>query len=222
MNAYTSMLYPFPKMTMRFELENSYKRLLGIPKRFFRSYIDETDAVNMEQVQIINEIQRMITDPKSAQSLIVCGGNGTGKTHIGAGTINTLGRYSACVSPDGTQKDMQPRYVNEADLLNRCTGWGNSRDWFGEYTEECEFLVIDEFGMTQWNATDKRRIEQILNKRFSNGFKTVIMTNLDIGEVFSLLSSQLKSRLSTGKYLSLTGDDLRHADASEEPDWLED
>lgn len=198
------------------DIEDGAKAALGIPRKFWKCYLDRIEPKNAEQTEVINALNFMLMSEHPFSSLIVCGGNGTGKSLLGASAVNLAAKYGPAIERDtGKVLDLEPLYVNEADLLNRVESYQSRTDWFGIYTDQCRLLVVDEFGMTQWNATDKRKMEQVLNKRFSNDYRTVILTNLNISQVYELFSSQLRSRFMTGRVLNLTGPDLRVREAYE-------
>ncbi len=205
-------MHRWPSLSMVFDTPYDMKKTRGIPKKFRNFYIDQMEPKNRDQAELMEAINYMVTNKQyPLKFLMVCGGNGTGKTCIGCGAVNTLSRLAVGLDENGRQEDLNPYYVNEADLLARITGWSNSTgtDWFSRYSEQCEILIIDEFGMTQWTPSDKRKMEQLLNKRFSNDLWTIILTNRGLGEVQEMISSQLLSRFRTGKVISLTGQDLR-------------
>lgn len=208
----------WPSLSMVFDLTSSEKSYRGVPKYFRNCFIDQMEPKNRDQAMVMDMMNVMATRRHHPLLfLMVCGGNGTGKTYLGCGVVNTLARLAVGMDKDGNQEDLNAMYVNEADLLPRITGWGQ-KDWFSVYSEQCEFLVIDEFAMTQWSATDTKRMEQLLNKRFSNGFRTVVLTNRGIDEIQSVVSSQMISRFKTGRILSLTGEDLRERWTEDEGD----
>ena len=91
---------------------------------------------------------------------------------------------------------------------------------FDLFARRLQVLVIDEFGMTQWSASDKKKIEQYLGVRYGNNLKTVVFTNRTSDELFGsgdrepLLSSQLRSRYASGYLVNMDGVDYRrHTDA---------
>lgn len=196
------------------EWETQMKIQAGIPWNYRRVYIDSTDPKNADQAQVMDDLYDLAWSGPSSryQSLIVHGSNGVGKSYLGAGFVNTLLAY---VGRKVDGYDFEPMYVNEADLLIRITAY-KGRDWFSVYSDDARYLVIDEFGMVQWTTAENRRIEQLLNKRFSNGYKTVILTNLSAEEFFGKISSQLRSRLQTGRERSIYGPDLRISDGRED------
>ena len=201
----------------------------GIPKSMIRLYYpsrsmlaqkDSLQAVNTEQLDVMNAMWEMALGNERKLTMVVCGGNGTGKSWMGAALVHTLIRFMVCDSA---------RYVNEGGLLLRAQSFEGS--WFNLYTEFCKFLVLDEFGMTQWSPSDKRKIELILNARYSNGYPTVLLTNRTPSELFDatdkepILSAQLRSRYATGYRFRLTGKDMRKfkPDQTENlPGWMVD
>lgn len=207
MNAFTSQLKVWPKFysegqpfNVNFGPEYCYKNL-GIPKRFYKAQIHTMDAFNAEQVELINAFWQMINSEKPKQSLICNGINHCGKTHIACGLVNYLDLSDASFCYKDVngkrvsyQTSYKPRYVNEADLLDRITSFRSSTNWFELYTDGCEFLVIDEFGSTKWMSNEVRKVNQVLNKRFNNGYQTAILSNRKQHEIFELLNDDVKTR----------------------------
>ncbi len=207
MNKFTEQLQAWPKFywegkehDFSYGPDYCYKNL-GIPKRFAKAQIHKLDAYSTDQVELINTFWQMVNSAKPKQALICTGVNHCGKTHIACALVNYLDMSDACMGfkdVDGKriehQTEYKPRYINEADLLDRITSFKSNTNWFEVYTDNCEFLVIDEFGSTQWSANETRKVNQVLNKRFNNGYQTVILTNRKMGEVISLFSDDVKSR----------------------------
>lgn len=205
MNGYSDLLKPWPRYSMRFGLENAYKAgVLGIPRKFWRCEIDRMEPWSEDQAAMMNALRDMAEDANPPQALIVSGVNHCGKTYIGCGMVSFLafddGAIRTTRRADGTEDyatgHRNPRYVNESDLLNRFTQWSyrDGKDWFSIYSNDCGFLVIDEFGTNKWTETEARKMCQVLNKRFNNGLQTVILTNRSQTEVFELLSKDVQSR----------------------------
>jgi len=212
------------------ELENGVYYAAGIPRSMLKLYFpsksmlaqkDSLQAQNREQLDVMNAMWEMALGTEKHLTMIVSGGNGTGKSWMGAALVHSMLRFKVCGSA---------RYVNEGGLLLRSQSFEGT--WFSQYTEVCQFLVLDEFGMTQWSPTDKRKIELILNARYSNGYPTVILTNRTPSELFDttggkepVLSAQLRSRYSTGYRFRLTGPDMRRfrPDQTRDlPGWMTD
>ena len=202
----------WPRMSELFTLDESTMASRGIPRMYMKYYIDEVEPKDVWQAQVMNYMNIIYTVRSNPlPCLTVIGGNGSGKTLLGCALVNTVTRLSGCIDhKTGNTDDWNPYFVNEADLLSRIEGYSRSGvDWFREYSEESRLLVIDEFGMTQWTATDTRRMNQLLNKRFGNGLQTVILTNLPISKLLEVLSDQLRSRFKMGKSIVMSSQDYR-------------
>ena len=214
----------WPMMDTIYRVSNASKAAQGIARNFFPYYLDTLEPKDIWQAQVMNYMNIMYTVRSNPlQSLVVFGGNGSGKSLLGSSFASTVLRYDSAVDAKTGSPDIwNPYFVNEADLLSRIEGFSRSGiDWFREYSENTKLLIIDEFGMTQWTPTDKRRVEQLLNKCFGYGVRIVILTNLSVVEFADLLSDQLKSRFKTGKSVEMQSPDYRqrYKDDSDEPDW---
>ena len=202
----------WPRLSERLDFDASSKAAIGIPRKYMKFYIDEIEPKDIYQAQVMNLMNVMYSVKSSPLlSLVVMGGNGSGKTLLGSSLVNTLMRLGNAIDHNtGLAEDWSPYFCNEADLFNKIEGYSrNGVDWFFELTENCRLLVIDEFGMTQWTPTDKRRMEQLLNKRFGNGLRTIILTNLSAERFSELLSDQLRSRFRTGRSIQMSSPDYR-------------
>lgn len=225
MNKYTSLLNPFWNFSEKVTYEDQYKKsVLGIPRRFFNVELDQIDPCNERQVELINYLNAMERNP-SKLALIVNGVNHCGKTHIACGAVSYFARSDSAYKrgdENAMRQDRSPRYVNESDLLNRVTGYGKTFDWFSEYTEVCAFLVIDEFGSNQWTSVDAKKLGQVLNKRFNNGYQTVLLTNRNMSEMFNLLSDDVKSRFRGCLHVTMQSavDPYAEQEERDVPDWL--
>ena len=194
----------------------------GIPSSLRDYNLNDIDAMNEKQLKVMNYMYDMIYDRHAHRTMVISGGNGTGKTYIGCAFIHAVALLESvndCIFHD-------PRYTNEGMLMRSLGGYGNDRA-FDFWTTGCGVLVLDEFGMTQWTPSDKRTIEQVLNIRFSNDLPTVLLTNRKVREIFGpvdtgepLFSSQLRSRYRNGYLVEFTGPDLRNqTKVDDEPDY---
>jgi len=75
---------------------------------------------------------------------------------------------------------------------------------------ECDLLIIDDLGTEMTTAFTISTLYEIINTRLITGKKTIINTNLTLGELNRRYSEQIMSRLE-GEYQVLTfyGDDIR-------------
>ena len=192
----------------------------GIPRGYRNININDIDVVNEKQLKVVNYMYDMINTSHAHRTMVVSGGNGTGKTFLGCAFIHAVALLDAV----NDTRYHEPRYVYEGSLFRSLGGYGGESS-FNFWTYKCGALVIDEFGMTQWTASDKKTMEQILNIRYSNDLPTILMTNRTSDEIFGpvnngepLFSSQLRSRYRGGYLVDMTGPDLRTILRDEEDD----
>ena len=172
-------------------------RELGIPRKYAKVIVNEIEPKTQEQVALINALWQMINEKHPRRALICNGVNHCGKTHITCGVINYLDLCDTAINGNRTNDGMSsyhPKYVAEADFLDRITSFRSTTNFFDLYTDVCQFLVLDEFGSTKWTATEARKVNQVLNKRFNNNFQTVLLTNRAMNEVFELMGDDVRSR----------------------------
>lgn len=194
----------------------------GIPRTMRTHNLMSIDPYSEKQVKVMNYMYDMINDKYSHKTMIISGGNGTGKSYLGTAFIHTV----AILDSINDCRYHDPRYTDEGRLLRSVSSFNDTA--FRFWTDICGVLVLDELGMTQWTPGDKRTIEQILNVRFSNGLPTIVMTNRRPNEIFGpnegkepLFSSQLRSRYSSGYRIEFDGPDLRRLNEvrREDPDY---
>ena len=173
----------------------------GIPRSLRDYNLNDIDAMNEKQLKVMNYMHDMIFDRHAHSTMVISGGNGTGKTFIGCALIHAVALLESvndCIFHD-------PRYTNEGMLLRSLGGFGNDKS-FDFWTTGCGVLVLDE-----------RTIEQVLHIRLSKDLPTVLLTNRKVREIFGpvdtgepLFSSQLRSRYRNGYLEEFTGPDLRN------------
>ena len=190
------------------------RTVCGLPDGLLKAELSCIQPKNEKQAHVMNSMWKMCNDPESPTTMIVSGGNGTGKSYLGAALVHTLSIISLC----SNCIDWDPYYTDEAMLLMKISSFG-SEAFFRKVARDCRLLVIDEFAMTQWTPTDKKKMEQILNVRYGNNLATVLLTNRTPSELYGvtggpegILSSQIRSRFAPGYNIELTGVDLRRFD----------
>ena len=183
----------------------------GIPRSLAKNSLDQLTPANEKQLIVMNHMYNMVHDWKGTPStMIVTGGNGTGKSMLGAALVHTLAIEDALING----LHISSRFTDEASLTMRLSGFDTSGT-FDLFARKIAVLVIDEFAMTQWSPADKKKIEQYLGVRYGNNLKTIIFTNRTPDELFgtggqeAILSSQLRSRYGSGYMVDMSGVDYR-------------
>ncbi len=150
-------------------------------------------------------------DPKKAQSLLLLGGTGLGKTHLSTALAKTLidnGHDVVYTGAIGMIADFEKnRFGNSAGGES-----GNSLDRY----YDCDLLIIDDLGSEVSNQFTVSTIYNVLNSRISLGLPTVISTNLNQNELNTRYWDRITSRI-LGEFrpLLFSGSDVRKLKLSE-------
>lgn len=136
-----------------------------------------------------------------AESLLMIGGAGRGKTHI----ASAIGR---CV----IEKGYSVVYENAANIVNTFEAERFGRDVKVDTDRyyDCALLIIDDLG-TEFNTQYTLSVLfNLINHRIVNGRATIVTTNLSLKEIENNYKERIYSRLS-GDYtvLGFCGKDIR-------------
>lgn len=136
-----------------------------------------------------------------AESLLLIGGAGLGKTHV----ASSIGKAVI-------DKGYSVVYESAQGLIDvyEAERFGRSTDGDSEKFASCDLLIIDDLGtefLTQYTVSV---LFNVINYRLMNGKTTVITTNLGFAEIESNYKERIYSRL-RGEYKPLVfcGEDIR-------------
>lgn len=156
----------------------------GIPLRFQKASLDNYIANTEEEKKNLQMCRNFVED-KGRQMLMFIGKYGNGKTHLGASIIREFekrGRFT-------TSFEICTRYEMGSDFKAEENRW-EVLERFCNY----EVLVIDEFGRAK-PEVERLIIPYLINARYENRKKTVIITNLEKDKVIDLLGEASVDRL---------------------------
>lgn len=158
-------------------------KLSGIPLRFQKSSFTNYEAKTAEEKRNL-ETCKKFCENKGRQMLFLLGKYGTGKTHLGTAIIRELrkGRFV-------TSFEICTKYEMGSDFKAQENKW-EVLERFINY----EVLVIDEFGRAKPDI-ERLIIPYILNARYENKKRTVLITNLEKSIAVELLGDACVDRL---------------------------
>ena len=137
----------------------------------------------------------------TADSLLLRGATGTGKTHLSLAIAKAVTRqgYSVVYGPAGKLlRRLEEEHFGRAE--------GNSE---GQMTD-CDLLILDDLGMEFDTPFARSCIYNILNARLLEGRPTIISTNLSLTALKERYGDQIASRISGGyEPLLCVGKDMR-------------
>lgn len=142
-----------------------------------------------------------------AESLLLIGGAGLGKTHVASSIGKAVIDKGYSVVYESAQGLVD---VYEAERFGRST------DGDTERFTSCDLLIIDDLGtefLTQYTVSV---LFNVINYRLMNGKTTIITTNLGFAEIESNYKERIYSRL-RGEYKPLVfcGEDIRRVKRQE-------
>ena len=140
--------------------------------------------------------------------LILMGGNGTAKSHLGLSILNWRLAHGG---PYG-------RYANTADWLdelratfNKPEGYdilGMTFDQLWESYVKADLVMLDDLGMQQSTPWAREKLEQFLDHRYREALPTILTTNLTREQLGPRLESRLRHERLV-KAILLDGPDYR-------------
>lgn len=161
------------------ERDETFVRM-GIPPLLMRATfgaLEYEDAHDRENAQ---NCERWSKDPVGF--LVLLGAVGTGKSHIGAAILRTVGRGL---------------FITQSGLLRRLRE--SYRDRQAEsVVEQCQYtplLVLDEIGVSGGGRDEYPAIHAILDFRYAHCKPTVLTSNLDVDQFREQLGERLTDRI---------------------------
>lgn len=169
------------------KIEKKYEeyKLSGVPKKFYKDSFDTFIANNEEEKKIKDTVVQFSENPKN-RVLILCGKNGTGKSHLVASIIKEYGGLFI------TSSMLCIKYESAK------TGYNNSetRTVLLNFYCRTKLLVIDECMKYTLNPElEKFLLAYILCTRYENNLPTVFVTNSEKKRIIEFLGRASYDRL---------------------------
>lgn len=169
------------------KIEKKYEeyKLSGVPKKFYKDSFDTYIANNEEEKKIKDTVVEFSGNPKN-RVLILCGKNGTGKSHLGSSIIKAYGGLFI------TSSMLCIKYESAK------TGYNNSetRTVLLNFYCRTKLLVIDECMKYTLNPElEKFLLAYILCTRYENNLPTVFITNSEKKRMVEFLGRASYDRL---------------------------
>ncbi|HVF02014.1 MAG TPA: AFG1/ZapE family ATPase [Rubrobacteraceae bacterium] len=147
---------------------------------------------------------------EEGRGLYLCGGVGTGKTHLAVAILNELVR----------KKRVPSLFVTVPELLDNLRETynkpGRNLDEWMDAVQNAEFLVLDDLGSERPTEWVRERIFVIVNHRYREALPTVFTSNIGPEELPAQLSGRTASRIiAMCEGVEIEGDDYRETAAKE-------
>lgn len=150
-------------------------KALEICRKFARNFIPRVMAASDEK--------------KSGVGILLIGNFGTGKTHLANSILANL-----------HDQGVDAVYLCAPDLFDDLNGSGSQPQAYLNRLCRVACLVIDELGVQSWSDAERKRIHQIIDRRWSAHLPTIFATNLNRQELTACLGERVMSRLEHTTY----------------------
>lgn len=162
----------------------------------------------------VERVEEYLTNWKENQEkgrgLYLCGGVGTGKTHLAVAVLNELIR----------RKRVPSLFITVPELLDNIRETyskpGRDLDEWMYAVQNADFLVLDDLGSERPTNWVRERIFVIVNHRYREALPTIFTSNIGPKELAEQLGERTASRIiAMCEWISLEGNDYREIVAKE-------
>ena len=187
----------------------------GLSKRMMNYGLDNFRPMVSESTQralakVTDYIMNWDENQEAGKGLYLCGGVGTGKTHLAVAVLNELIR----------RRRIPALFVTVPELLDNLRGTydnpGRNLDEWMDAVKNADFLVLDDLGSEKPTAWVQERIFVIVNHRYREALPTVFTSNIGPKDLATQLGERTASRIIAmcpGNWISLEGADYREMEA---------
>lgn len=165
--------------------------------------------------EIQDDVLNILKDP--TRGIYLCGGTGTGKTHLAAAIFNYLCDQQAVKIRSSMKVTIGkwPVYWNVTDLLaeikkdfERPT---EDKNYLDDVLGETENIVfLDDIGVEKVTGWVEETLYRIVNRRYSRMLPTVYTSNLSLESLSERLNDRIASRIKGScDVIYLDSEDLR-------------
>ena len=183
----------------RAKLESHYLSAeSGVPERYHRESIATYNAYTEELKAVADTVRKYAVKPEN-WTLILCGGNGVGKTHLACGIIRECGGLYMTVQ--------RLLFMAESAMSFKAT---ESKVDMLDRISDARMLVLDEIGRGIQTERQQELVQYILDMRYAKMKPTVLVSNLGKSELIKWLGQSIKDRLNeTCIFVELKGESYR-------------
>jgi DNA replication protein DnaC len=184
------------------------KRLRRYTFANFKPYVSPEAARAVERVE--EYLGHWEENKEEGRGLYLCGGVGTGKTHLAVAVLNEIVR----------KKRVPSLFVTVPELLDNLREAynkpGRDLDEWMDAVQNADFLVLDDLGSERVTDWVRERIFVIVNHRYREALPTVFTSNVGPKDLAQQLGERTASRIiAMCDWIALEGDDYRETAARE-------
>lgn len=164
----------------------------GIPERFkhhsFSSFIAGNDAQRVKLESCRDYAQNFDEALRQGRCLILCGGTGTGKTHLSCAIANYIiqNKYKSAVFM---------KVIKAVRMVKETYGRKEKSEQEAiNFFVIPDLLILDEVGVQFGSDTEEMILFEILNERYENMKPTILISNKQPGELKEFVGPRVMDR----------------------------
>jgi DNA replication protein DnaC len=184
------------------------KRLKSYTFSNFKPYVSPEAARAVERVE--EYLGSWEENKEEGKGLYLCGGVGTGKTHLAVAVLNEVVR----------KKRVPSLFVTVPELLDNLREAynkpGRNLDEWMDAVQNADFLILDDLGSERVTDWVRERIFVIVNHRYRESLPTIFTSNTGPKDLAQQLGERTASRIiAMCDWIALEGEDYRETAARE-------
>lgn len=179
---------------------------IGIPLRYLEA---KREDIEQKTWSLTDEFRQ-----RKREGLFIFGAAGTGKTHLAVALLKSW--LSTVRVEEGLPFHFSRiKFISVPELLLEIRKSFNSEAISEEqiitkYTDETKILILDDLGAEKTSEWVIQTLYLIVDRRYRNMQRTIITSNLSLGEISDKLHDRIASRIiGMSKIIELKGKDKR-------------
>lgn len=180
---------------------------IGVSARFWTA----------EKENITDSVWKLTDDfrKKQKEGLYIYGGVGVGKTYLAVAILRAWLKNLVFHADYFSVSNFKTRFVSVPELLLEIrraltTQEVSEEQIIKRYTDDTDLLVLDDLGAEKTTEWAIQTLYLIIDKRNRNMQRTIVTSNLTLGEISAKLHDRIASRIAEMcKVITLTGNDRR-------------
>lgn len=195
--SYTDLIQPRPEEKQdHWQRWQAQLRSCGIPDRFAAATLDRFVARSAEQQEALAICRRYVDHwdamRQRGTGLVLCGGVGTGKTHVSCAIASRLLARGVRI-----RRCTVPEFLRDIRDTWRRDSAESTSEALQRYIDP-DLLVLDEVGLHRGTEDVLLQLFELIDARYNAVRPTILVSNLTVDELVEFVGERVIDRLREG------------------------